>query len=77
MSCKYADGTEMKVGDIVQYETIDMESFSRGYGIMRETHKSKIVDFKVVLANGDIEVPKKLIKQSGGKRRSTTRKRKE
>ncbi len=77
MSCKYADGTEMKVGDTVQYETVDMESYSRGYGITYETKKSKIVEFKVVLANGDTESPKKITKQSGGKRRSTTRKRRE
>jgi hypothetical protein len=77
MSCKYADGTEMKVGDTVQYETLDMEHYSRGYGISYETKKSKIVEFKVVLANGDMESPKKLIKQTGGKRRSVTRKRRE
>lgn len=77
MACKYADGTEMKVGDTVQYETLDVESYSRGYGINYETKKSKIIGFKVVLDNGDREEPSSLRKQSGGKRRSITRKRRE
>lgn len=75
MACKYSDGTDMKVGDTVKYKTLDTEYYSRGYGISYETKTSKIVGFKVVLENGDREDPTSITKQSGGKRRSTTRKR--
>lgn len=77
MACKYGDGTEMKIGDTVQYKTVDMESYSRGYGISYETKVSKIREFRVILENGDSENPSKLIKQSGGgkKKRRATRKR--
>ena len=72
MSCKYSDGTEMKVGDLVKYDTLDMESYSRGYGVRYETKTSKIKEFKVILENGDDERVSKITKvTSGGKRRKT------
>jgi hypothetical protein len=42
-----------KVGDVVTYKTLDMEYYSRGYGINYETKGSTIVSICYKLANGD------------------------
>ena len=51
---------QFNVGDIVTYQTIDMESYSRGYGITYETKGSTIVSICYKLANGDIVEEKQL-----------------
>lgn len=43
-----------KVGDVVTYKTLDMEYYSRGYGVSYETKGSTIVSICYKLANGDI-----------------------
>lgn len=43
-----------KVGDLVTYTTVDMEYYSRGYGLNYETKASTIVSICYKLANGDI-----------------------
>jgi hypothetical protein len=48
------------VGDVVTYETLDMESYSRGYGINYESKGSTIVSICYKLANGDIVEQKQL-----------------
>ena len=42
-----------KVGDVVTYKTLDMEYYSRGYGINYEIKGSTIVSICYKLANGD------------------------
>lgn len=42
-----------KLGDVVTYKTLDMEYYSRGYGINYETKGSTIVSICYKLANGD------------------------
>jgi hypothetical protein len=42
-----------KLGDVVTYKTLDMEYYSRGYGIIYETKGSTIVSICYKLANGD------------------------
>ena len=46
---------KFKVGDIVTYKTVDMEYYSRGYGLNYETKASTIVSICYKLANGDIQ----------------------
>lgn len=41
-----------KVGDTVNYKTLDMEYYSRGYGISYETGTSKIRSIQYRLQNG-------------------------
>lgn len=41
------------IGDTVTYKTVDMEHYSRGYGIRYETKGSTIVSICYKLANGD------------------------
>jgi hypothetical protein len=53
--------TQFKVGDVVTYKTVDMESYSRGYGISYETKASTIVSICYKLANGDIQEAKTLL----------------
>ena len=53
--------TQFKVGDVVTYKTVDMESYSRGYGINYETKASTIVSICYKLANGDIQEAKTLL----------------
>ena len=50
-----------KIGDKVTYETVDMEYYSRGYGISYETKGSTIVSICYKLANGDTVEEKKLV----------------
>ena len=50
-----------KVGDTVTYKTVDMEYYSRGYGISYETKGSTIVSICYKLANGDIVEQKQLV----------------
>jgi hypothetical protein len=45
--------TTFKLGDVVTYKTLDMEYYSRGYGINYETKGSTIVSICYKLANGD------------------------
>lgn len=42
------------VGEVVTYQTIDLEAYSRGLGIHRETKASTIVSLCYKMANGDI-----------------------
>jgi hypothetical protein len=50
-----------KVGDVVTYKTVDMEYYSRGYGVSYETKASTIVSICYKLANGDIVEQKDLL----------------
>lgn len=50
-----------QIGDTVTYKTIDMEYYSRGYGISYETKGSTIVSICYKLANGDIVEQKQLL----------------
>jgi hypothetical protein len=65
MACKYPDGTDIQIGDTVQYETIDYEE-GRGYGISRVMKTAKVREIKVIMENGDQERPSKLTKVSSG-----------
>lgn len=50
-----------KVGDVVTYETLDMEYYSRGYGIVMESKASTILSICYKLANGEIVEQTKLV----------------
>lgn len=50
-----------KVGDVVTYKTVDMEYYSRGYGLSYETKASTIVSVCYKLANGDTVEQKQLL----------------
>ena len=52
---------QFKVGDVVTYKTVDMEYYSRGYGLSFETKASTIVSICYKLANGDIMEQKQLV----------------
>ncbi len=52
---------QFKVGDVVTYKTVDMEYYSRGYGLSFETKASTIVSICYKLANGDIMEQKQLM----------------
>ena len=52
---------QFKIGDVVTYQTLDEEYYSRGYGISMETKASTIVSICYKLANGDVIEEKKLI----------------
>jgi hypothetical protein len=45
--------SQFKVGDKVIYRTVDMEHYSRGYGIAYEIKVAKIVSVCYTLDNGD------------------------
>jgi hypothetical protein len=49
------------IGDTVTYKTVDMEFYSRGYGLSYETKGSTIVSICYKLANGDIMDAKQLV----------------
>jgi hypothetical protein len=49
------------IGDTVTYQTVDMEYYSRGYGLNYETKGSTIVSICYKLANGDIVEQKQLV----------------
>jgi hypothetical protein len=51
---------QFKIGDTVTYKTVDMEYYSRGYGINYETKGSTIVAICYKLANGDTVEQKQL-----------------
>ncbi len=53
-----------KVGDKVTYQDVDMEFYSRGYGITYETKTSTVVGVYYRLSNGDMIEESKLIKTS-------------
>jgi hypothetical protein len=50
-----------KLGDTVTYETVDMEYYSRGYGLSYETKASTIVAICYKMANGDLMEGSKLL----------------
>jgi len=50
-----------KLGDVVTYKTVDMEYYSRGYGLSYETKASTIVSICYKLANGDTVEQKQLL----------------
>jgi hypothetical protein len=52
---------QFNVGDVVTYQTLDEEYYSRGYGINYETKASTIVSIYYKLANGDVIEEKKLL----------------
>jgi hypothetical protein len=52
---------KFSVGDVVSYETLDIESYSRGYGVHMESKASTIVSVCYRLANGDVIEERKLV----------------
>lgn len=71
---------KFKIGDTVTYKTVDMEYYSRGYGLSYETKGSTIVAICYKLANGDTVEQKQLTlvekipiqqNESGGTRSTT------
>lgn len=54
-----------KVGDTVNYKTLDMEYYYRGYGICHETGTSNIKSIGYKLKNGIKIAPKDILKQKG------------
>jgi hypothetical protein len=52
---------KFSVGDVVTYETLDVEYYSRGYGINMESKASTIVSICYKLANGEIVEGTKLV----------------
>jgi hypothetical protein len=46
--------TQYKIGDKLIYKTVDMEYYSRGYGLSYETKTSNIVDVCYRMENGDL-----------------------
>lgn len=52
----------LSVGDVVTYTTLDIESYSRGYGVHYETKGSTIVALCYKLANGDTIEAKHVLK---------------
>jgi hypothetical protein len=53
--------SSFQIGDVVTYETLDVESYSRGYGAHMETKASTIVSIRYIMANGDEIRPEKLV----------------
>ena len=53
--------TAFNVGNVVTYQTLDEEYYSRGYGINYETKASTIVSIYYKMANGDMIEEKKLV----------------
>lgn len=45
-------GIQEKKGDTITYRTVDMEYYSRGYGLAYETGTSKIRSLRFILENG-------------------------
>ncbi len=52
---------KFQVGQVVTYQTLDEESYFRGYGVNMETKASTIVSIYYKLANGDLVEEKKLM----------------
>ncbi len=52
---------KFQVGQVVTYQTLDEEYYSRGYGINMETKASTIVSIYYKLANGGLVEEKKLV----------------
>ncbi len=44
---------QYKEGDTITYKTVDMEYYSRGYGVIYETKTSKVVQICYKMENGD------------------------
>jgi hypothetical protein len=59
--------TKFKIGDQVTYQDVDMESYSRGYGISYETKTATVVSIVYKLSNGETVEEKKLTKVENGK----------
>lgn len=53
--------TSFKIGDVVTYKTLDLENYSRGYGVVFETKGSTIISICYRLANGDIVEQNELV----------------
>ena len=53
--------SSFQIGDVVTYETLDVESYSRGYGAHMESKASTIVAIRYIMANGDEIRPEKLV----------------
>jgi hypothetical protein len=60
------DTQTFKIGEKVTYQDVDMESYSRGYGINYETKNATIVSVCYKLSNGEVVEAKKLRKISDG-----------
>lgn len=52
---------QFKIGDTVTYKDLDMEYYSRGYGINYETKTGVIVGICYKLSNGEVIEEKKLV----------------
>jgi hypothetical protein len=61
MSEQPMNSPAFRIGDVVTYETLDEEYYSRGYGIHMETKASTIISICYKLANGDVIEEKKLL----------------
>ena len=72
MACRYTDGTEINIGDTVQYETVEYEE-GRGYGMYRTTKTARVREIKVIMENGDSISPNRLTKVAGAARASVAR----
>ncbi len=60
-NCQANSTATFCVGDIVTYETLDEEYYSRGYGCIMETKASTIVAIYYKMANGDLIKEKHLV----------------
>ena len=74
----YQNGTEIKVGDKVQYQEWDEQDARYGYGTSSYTSKVKAINtytvYQIVLENGKVKDPRTLTKLSSGGKRHNTRK---
>lgn len=52
--------TQFKKGDTVTYQDVDMEHYSRGYGLIYETKKAQVVEVYYKLSNGECVPESKL-----------------
>jgi hypothetical protein len=46
--------TQYKVGDKLTYKTVDMEYYSRGYGLSYEVKTSRVIEICYRMENGDL-----------------------
>ena len=55
-----AQTLKFQKGDTVTYQDVDMEHYSRGYGLMYETKKAQVVEVYYKLSNGECVPESKL-----------------
>jgi hypothetical protein len=51
---------KFKAGDKVSYRDIDMEYYSRGYGVIYETKTAQVIELYYKLSNGECVAEEKL-----------------